>query len=294
MGKKATTIEEQIQILKDRGMSFSFSEEKVKELLIDIGYYRLGFYWNPFEIDKNHNFKTGSSFENVIKLYYFDVDLRNILTRYLIRIEINFKSKLIYYVSNEYKDLPTWFADESVMNQNFIDGISNLYNTKFIRNNKAIKKHHEKYTEDKFAPAWKTLEFFTFGAALTIFKNLNNQDLKVKIANKFGVLNVEKFKNLMETMVLIRNFCVHGDVLFDLRTPKGIATIPDIKFNKDDRNSLIACIKVILFFLEKISKNRKSDLEKELKILFDSLTSVEDLDEIVFQKMKISKNFLEN
>jgi abortive infection bacteriophage resistance protein len=124
MGKKATTIEEQIQILKDRGMSFSFSEEKVKELLIDIGYYRLGFYWNPFEIDKNHNFKTGSSFENVIKLYYFDVDLRNILTRYLIRIEINFKSKLIYYVSNEYKDLPTWFADESVMNQNFIDGIS--------------------------------------------------------------------------------------------------------------------------------------------------------------------------
>ena len=59
MGSKATTVEEQIQKLSDRGMVFENDNEieKAKEILLDIGYYRLGFYWNPFEIDKDHNFE---------------------------------------------------------------------------------------------------------------------------------------------------------------------------------------------------------------------------------------------
>lgn len=41
--KKATTIEEQIVLLKQRGMQIP-DEEKAREILLDIGYYRLGFY----------------------------------------------------------------------------------------------------------------------------------------------------------------------------------------------------------------------------------------------------------
>ena len=48
MGNKATTIEEQIALLKERGMVIDLDNKKVKEILLDIGYYRLGFYWFPF------------------------------------------------------------------------------------------------------------------------------------------------------------------------------------------------------------------------------------------------------
>lgn len=41
--KKATTIDEQVQILQDRGMVID-DLKKAKEHLLDIGYYRLGFY----------------------------------------------------------------------------------------------------------------------------------------------------------------------------------------------------------------------------------------------------------
>ena len=81
MGKIATTLEQQIALLKNRGMVFDCDIEKVKETLLDIGYYRLGFYWNPFEIDKKHNFIKGTLFSDVIKLYYIDVDLKNILNK---------------------------------------------------------------------------------------------------------------------------------------------------------------------------------------------------------------------
>ena len=44
MGKIATNVDEQINLLEQRGMMLGESE-KVKEHLLDIGYYRLGFYW---------------------------------------------------------------------------------------------------------------------------------------------------------------------------------------------------------------------------------------------------------
>lgn len=41
--KKAYTIDQQIARLKSNGMTFD-DEEKAKEILLDVGYYRLGFY----------------------------------------------------------------------------------------------------------------------------------------------------------------------------------------------------------------------------------------------------------
>jgi len=135
MGRLATNISIQIQCLKDREMIFDFEEEKIKEFLLDIGYYRLGFYWNPFEKDTDHNFTEGTKFSDVIKLYYLDVDLRHILLKYINRIELNFRTKVVYYVSNKYKNSPTWFADPAVVNQKLSD-VNNFYNEKFINTNK--------------------------------------------------------------------------------------------------------------------------------------------------------------
>ncbi len=73
MASIVTSLENQIQKLLDRGMEFDLEDEKIKEILLDIGYYRLGFYWHPFEIDENHNFAKGTKFSTVIDLYYLDV-----------------------------------------------------------------------------------------------------------------------------------------------------------------------------------------------------------------------------
>ena len=77
MGNIATTIDEQIKILKERGLIIK-DEKKAKEQLLDIGYYRLGFYWFHFQDknhqDKNHKFQQGVCFDDIIDLYYLDSD----------------------------------------------------------------------------------------------------------------------------------------------------------------------------------------------------------------------------
>jgi len=269
MGRIATNTIKQIEILRERGMELDFEEKKVKEILLDIGYYRLGFYWYPFQEQNSDNFRKGTKFSDVVNLYYLDVDLRNILQRYINRIEINFRTKLVYYVSNKYKSSPTWFIDSEVMQSNFIDTIENHYTDEFKNNNKLIKLHHKKYINDKYAPAWKTLEFFTFGAILKIYKSLKNEKIKERISNEYDIRNVKKFINIMGTIVFVRNTCAHGGVLFDFATPKGISILPSISFNNNNRHSLDSAIKIILFIVNKISHDREQELKNILTNLFE-------------------------
>lgn len=285
MGNIATNLDEQILKLENRGMYFDIEKTKVKEVLLDIGYYRLGFYWYPFEIDNNHNLIKDTKFSDVVSLYYLDVDLRNLLTKYINRIEINFRTKVVYYVSNKYKVSPTWFIDPKYVNQNFIKDFDKYYSEDFKRSNRPIKLHHQKYLNDKYAPAWKTLEFFSFGTILRIYRNLTEKDIQERISKFYGVNDINKFINLIETIVLIRNTCAHCGVLYDLKTPKGISSIPAIQFNDRDRHSLDSCIKVILYILEFVSLNRKDEMIEELENIFSKHIENETLKNIIENKV---------
>lgn len=270
MGNIATTVEQQIKILTDRGMKLDWSEDKTKEILLDIGYYRLGFYWNPFVIDEKHNFKEGTKFSDAVNLYYLDVDLRNLLLKYLNRIEINFKTAVIYNVSNTYKNSPTWFIDPKIINNEFISTIDTCYHEDFKKYNKAIKKHHLKYLNDKYAPAWKTLEFFTFGTILKIYSSLKNEELQKIIAKIYGMKHVNKFENHFKTLIMVRNICAHGGVIFDYKTPTGISVIKELGIENNDRHSMYVILKVIVFYLSKISETRKTEFLSQVHTLFSA------------------------
>lgn len=287
MGRKATRIEEQIEILSNRGLDFDLPAEKVKEILLDIGYYRLGFYWKPFEVDSEHNLKEGTKFSNVVELYYLDVDLRNLLNKYLSRFEINFRTKLIYYVSNKYKNSPTWFADPEAVRSEFLVNLESIYNKKFKSSNKVINRHHRKYINDKYAPAWKALEYFTFGTNLNLYRNLKDEGIQKRISECFGISNPEKFQNLVGAMLYLRNACAHGDVLFDLKLPQGMPNLSIFEFEGSDRQSLSACLKVLCFFIGEISESRKNDLTLELNLLFENNRKNIALKQIILEKMKV-------
>ena len=87
--KQATSLDDQVAILRSRGVIIN-DEEKAKEYLSDIGYYRLGFYTHPFEITypelggrRRHDVQPVTHIEDIVALYYYDLDLRTLLNRYL-------------------------------------------------------------------------------------------------------------------------------------------------------------------------------------------------------------------
>ena len=272
--KRASTVEQQIEKLKRGGMLMDMSEEKVKEILSDIGYFRLGFYCFPFETtypekkNRQHKYCEGTKFSDTVALYYFDFNLRNILLKYLNRIEINFRTNIIYRASNQYVDCNTWFVSPIAMNKAFIDKFDTEIYTENFKKNPIIKHHHKKYINDKYAPAWKTLEFLTFGAMLKLYKSLNDSALKQKISLQYNVRNIDTFDNYFRAIVELRNLCAHGAVLFDHKLVNRLKNGIALTVNEKSRNQLFSAIKILHYMLKSISENRANDMEKEINQLF--------------------------
>lgn len=68
---QAITTEQQIDILKERGLLIDDVEQAI-EILDTISYFRLAGYWRHFEADHStHQFREGSCFVDIIDLYFF-------------------------------------------------------------------------------------------------------------------------------------------------------------------------------------------------------------------------------
>lgn len=288
MGNKVHSINEQIQKFKDRKLNIScYEESKLKEILLDIGYFRLGFYCYYYFDKKNDEFDQNIKISDIVNLYYLDIDLKYLLLKYINRIEINFRTKLIYYVSMKYKDNPYWYIDVEVMNEDYVKEFKEkIYTEKFKTENVVLKKHHAKYKDSEYAPCWKVFEYLTFGSIITIFNNIKDDEVRERVSNKYNVKNLNKFNLLLNSVRLIRNICAHSGVLFDYSLPKSISTIPQINFNKGDRNSLDASIKVIGFFIENISNNRYKEFQDDIKVFFDSRKEDPILASVIKERIK--------
>lgn len=304
MSKLSTTVDEQIAILRERGMEMS-NEEKAREHLLDIGYYRLVFYWFPFEEtfpskkNRTHKFKEGSQFDWAVELYYFDFDLRNLLLRYISRVEVNFRTSVIYHVSNEYKNDPVWYVNHRVVKPKFVR--SKEYAAQIYRasiNESPLIEHLSKHKGDRYAPAWKLIEYLTFGTLLSLYDNLTNESLKTKIAKLYGYKSSSVFSNHMATIKRLRNLCAHSNVMFDTALPKAISTRCAIKGINQNKTSLMGAILVLHNMLGAISSNRACEMLDKLGEILEGikdesvLSVIRDNSGIYFDTIKTtSENF---
>lgn len=277
MAKSATTIDHQINLLKSRGLTVH-DGEKAREILLDIGYYRLGFYLFPFEKtypelrNRSHEYIKGASLEDAVKLYYFDFDLRLMLMRYLNRIEIAFRTSIIYYLSNKYSSNPVWFVSPTVVNRPYARDFELKVYTSDFKRNPIIHRHHQKNPNDRFAPAWKTLEFMTFGAVMKLYEQLKENEDKIFIAHKFGIRQVVTFESYMHTIRQVRNACAHGLVLYDLKLPLAIRRGP-AAYNPEERNNILGALRIIKYVMEQVSANRAKDMSMQIKNIYENLCS---------------------
>lgn len=267
--KQATTYDEQIRILRSRGVVIS-DVAKAKEYLADIGYYRLGFYMHPFEITyplldsrRNHDVRSGTNIEDVVALYYFDLDLRNILNRYLSRIEVAIRTTIIYELSNKYVADPNWFVNPAVVSAQFIaDFPGTAYHA--IRKRPTIKRHHLKYL-GQYAPAWKTMEYMTLGNLEVLYDSLVLDIDKRIISTHFGEPATATFKTYMSAIREVRNACAHGNVLYGMTLTSGIRTgVACSSFPAHTQQTFHGALRVIDYLMRTVSVNRANDMWNEI------------------------------
>lgn len=285
MIKRAYSIDEQVELLAKRGMIFD-DVPKVKEILADIGYYRFGFFSFPFEktypnkINRTHEVVSDTTFKQVYDLYVFDSQLRFVLTRALTRIEINIRTRITYMGSMYYSSDPWWFCNPRFVKADYLKKFDKeVYAA--VKKNPAIQDHHKKHNKDKYAPAWKTMEFMTLGNIIFLYDAIKDATLKKEIARSYGC-SVGVFLNYLETLRLVRNRCAHGGRLYNLNVDKGICKSP-AGVEITDSHNIKGATKVILYILGTISKRHKNEILSAIREELGKLSQSPKTQQIVKQ-----------
>ena len=296
--KTFATHDENIAKMCSRGIVIN-DIEKAKEYLADIGYYRLGYYIFPFEQTyprigsrRCRDVKNGTTIEDIVAFYYYNVDLRNILNKYLSRIEVAVRSAIVYELSNKYNNDPFWFADENILDAAFIRGFKILYG-KNIKGKEPIQRFHRKYEGD-FAPVWKTMEYTTLGNLEMLYQNLLSNTDKCLVSNRFGEPAFGKFGNYLAVMREVRNACAHGAIIVGLALTNsvmaGSRACPYLSVGT--QNTLGGALRIIEYMLRQISPNRAIDMQEELVTATEEIcTKVPYLQPLIEQKTGIILSF---
>ncbi len=211
------SVEEQIQNLKDKNLSFE-DENYAASLLSDISYFRLIKAYSLGLKPKNGLYNDGVTFEQIVDLYKFNCHLRQELFKVIERVEVNLRCRLANHFSYKYGVLG--YEDPS----NFENP---LYHAEFLedvkqeirRNAKSpfVKNFQSNYVDGKI-PMYALVEMFSFGTLSKFFKNMKNEDKKA-VALTYGV-GYTYYESWIESIAYVRNLCAHYGRLYNAKLAK--------------------------------------------------------------------------
>ncbi len=211
------TIEEQIANLKAIGLIIE-DEEYARSILNDISYFRLIKAYSLNLKEKNGNYHESITFNNILELYLFNSNFRQILFPEIEKIEVNIRCRIANYFADSYgvlgyKDSSNFTNKEyhNVFLQVVNDGIKRNFKTPFVRN--FVNNY-----EGGELPIYALVEIFSFGTLSKFYKNMKSYDKKA-IAKSFGI-NYLFFESWIESISYIRNICAHYGRLYNAKLSK--------------------------------------------------------------------------
>ena len=233
MGKKTfKTLDEQIEILRSRGLVVT-DEEKAKKILLRENYFFLNGYRHLFmKTPKDNVFISGTTFEELYAMFVFDRRVRNIFFKNLLIIENNIKSLISYQLSRKYG-----FKEKDYLNvKNFskdpikirqVHDVLNKVKRQIRVNGKQHSATMHYITNYGYIPLWILVKVLSFGIVGELYDILDSSD-QVDIANIYNI-DSQTMAIYLSILSNYRNLCAHEDILYDHRTQK---RIPDTKYHE--------------------------------------------------------------
>lgn len=207
--KKLLTIQQQIDILKQRGLIID-NESETYSTLDSISYFRLAGYWRLMEKDKlQHIFKPGFRFSQVMSLYHFDEELRLLVFSAIQRIEVTVRTRLIRLFSERHGAF--WFMNPALSDNSslFLYNLNHLQDELSRSEDEFILEHFRKYDNPTMPPVWKTLEVASMGTLSKLYANMNDSAAKKAVSRSFGISKFEYMRSWLRCVTVVRNICAH-------------------------------------------------------------------------------------
>jgi abortive infection bacteriophage resistance protein len=246
--KPYKSVADQIALLESRGMGIT-DKAAASACLQRIGYYRLSGYWFPFR--KSHigtnpltgkallhpltgkpqvvvedDFRTGTTFQQVMDHYVFDKHLRLLFLDAIERIEVALRVDIALLIGA--RD-PWAHRDPGQLHGNFTKKINpstgqpdytkwlDRLDETFGRSKEEFVKHFKtKYRREK-PPIWIAIELWDFGMLSVFLSGMKNAD-QTQLAARYALPRADLLTSWCRNINNVRNICAHHSRLWN-RSP---------------------------------------------------------------------------
>lgn len=311
--KDFKTLDEQIDILKSRGLLIN-NETHAKEYLLSQNYYNLINGYANFFPRSGENYTASTNFNEITSLYVFEREFKQTLLLAILEAETHLRSIFAYRFAEMYQNEPYAYLNIKCYEQNKIlsatKTISNLSQTILNHNkyhkNGSIAHYVKKYNH---VPIWVLINYVNFGELRHLLLH-TKKDLQNNVAKDFtGFINQnipdntepfppETLNSFLDNMNEIRNICAHNNRLLGFRCRQSTKHWPPLhdKYNinkNDERRSVYSVFLELQCF---ISHNEYAILhntfKKRIRTLANKLTTISIND--ILKELGFPENWYNN
>lgn len=237
--KPPLTVPQQIELLKQRGLTI-LDEVRAERFLEVVTLFRLSPYMRPFQqaTDSEHAFLPNTSLSQVIDVYCFDRELRNLVMDAIERFEVAVRAATNNHMSCSAENAH-WYLDSNWFSRRYDHSrlLSDLRSKmdderrKYTRDSNHISRsrvdeslkdqrieqrrrdnyfryYGDTYDTPDLPPSWAMLEELSLGSLSRLYEGIAKDRDRKQIARRFG-LPQDVLRSWLHTLTFVRNFCAH-------------------------------------------------------------------------------------
>lgn len=228
--KPFKTIEEQTEQLKERGLIIH-DEDKAKNVLLSNNYYNIINGYSKYFPMQGDNYIGGSTFDEVLHLYLFDVELKQTFFRAILAAELHIKSIFAHRFAEHFTSINEPYLDANCYDPgNPLDvrrTIQKLRDIINARNNDSSSSIYHYKTTYNYVPIWVLVNYLDFGHIRHMLQNAPIQ-VQNKVAKDLlgfitqnisftGFFPPQTMLAFLKNINEVRNVCAHNNRLIGFR-----------------------------------------------------------------------------
>lgn len=236
--KPALTPAQQLALLEERGLEVN-DHERAQRLLEVNTLFRLSPYMRPFQYsdDAGHRFRPGSGLADILHVYRFDSQLRQLMMVAIERIEVAIRACISNIMAPQYGS--HWHVERAAFNKGYdyarlLDELGKTLREerkKFAKEAGQINKSQASeeikqqrienrkrdnysryyaltYNEPAMLPCWAAMEELSLGSISHLYQGIARDKDRKRIARRFE-LPQSVLQSWLHTLTFVRNICAH-------------------------------------------------------------------------------------
>lgn len=275
--KEYKSNEELIEYLEAKNVIIPNKKYALEKIEKYTYYSVVNTYKNVFK-KQDGSYVENVSFDDIYALFEFDKNLKNIMLKYCLEIEIVIKSIMANQISKTYgikNYLEIANLDPNIKNdikEVLLAKINNEIKKEYNVHN-AVTHYIDKYG---FVPPFVLVKILTFGMASSYYGLLKQSDRQA-IAKHFRITD-KLLKQILKNLTTIRNITAHSDRLYNYTSKFHVSfKIIDESYTKLDN---ITNLYMVVRCMEKLLTNEQYDnlynsINNEIIILGKTLKSID-------------------